>query len=616
MRWLLLSLLPHLASASWGHGPRGIHPINDRYLAVADSSIDSILIVDGNSGGAVVGHVVLHERSKDEKTHKWLNPVSVATCDTCNHLFVTSDSMFFAIAIDKPLIDMAQSHDFSSLAKSSVRPFWPENWSTKYQGDGNLRMVSIAQDGSSAYVAHATGGVFSFDPLNPTETNRRAKHVIKIGDADIGADINGVHHTRSLKNLIVTRSKTVHILKLMDEEGNNPLDYGEPIAYELALDYHCQKLYNGAEMNFMDTVIINEYAFVMGHPLHADGVSHNGVAIYRLTWYEEDEAWKDCIPIAGDGLKEASWVDGSGRESRFSATPVDMAVMPTEESHMIVMGDVDNRALRFIDVTVPVETHDNTDRVRVSSVPYNEDLFQVLYTDEEPWSNLSPETVMEQDGKSYYHSGADSLYAMNFEDAQDECARVGIGRICTLPQIRARFARGQYPTIDQDDTSWTTVWTNESCSSCHLEDPGMCPLGEDSDSSWGSNFKMLAIFNPKRGLQTQCIHVDRPVDAFSMCCGIGGPAVLNPKAASATVTSAAAATATEQAEADSAKKAGAISAGVVIPLLLMAVVAGYGLYMRKKAKPQWWPKFLRNDQREDTGHAPHREVDLRGRDYI
>jgi len=25
---------------------------------------------------------------------------------------------------------------------------------------------------------------------------------------------------------------------------------------------------------------------------------------------------------------------------------------------------------------------------------------------------------------------------------------------------------------------------------------------------------------------------------------------------------------------------------------------------------------LRNDQREETGHAPHREVDLRGRDYI
>jgi hypothetical protein len=27
-------------------------------------------------------------------------------------------------------------------------------------------------------------------------------------------------------------------------------------------------------------------------------------------------------------------------------------------------------------------------------------------------------------------------------------------------------------------------------------------------------------------------------------------------------------------------------------------------------------EVLRNDMREETGHAPHREVDLRGRDYI
>jgi len=611
MRWLFLSLLPHLTAALVGHGPRGIHPITDRYIAVADSSIDSILIVDGNTGGAVVGHIVLHEPALNGKTKKWLNPVSVATCDTCDHLFVTSGDMFFAIAVDRPLLEMAQSHDFSSLAKSSVRPFWPDAWSTKYQATGNLRMVSIAQDGSSGYVAHASGGIFSFDPLNPTEANRKAKHVIKIGDADIGADINGVHHTRSLKNLIVTRRKTVHILKLDDGEGKNPLEYGEPTAYELALDYHCQKLYDGEKMTFMDTVIINEYAFVMGRPEHAEGVAHNGVAVYRLTWYDDDEAWGDCTPIAGDGLKAAGWTDGSGRESRFSATPSDFAVMPTNESHMLVVGDVDNRALRFVDVTVPVESHDQTDLVRVSSVAYNEDLYQVLYADEEPWSDLDPETVMEQDGKSYYHSGEDSLYAMNFEDAQDECGRVGVGRICTLPEIRARFSRGQYPSIDEDDKSWTTVWTDEGCTSCHLEDPGKCPLGEgDTDSSWGTNFKMIAVFNPRRGLQTQCIHADRPVDTFSMCCGIGGPAVLNPKLASAAKNGSEA-----QEDAASQKKAGAISAGVLLPLMLLAAV-GYGLYMRKKTKPKWWPKFLRNNQREETGHAPHREVDLRGRDYI
>mmetsp|Transcript_13595 Transcript_13595/g.28847 ORF Transcript_13595/g.28847 Transcript_13595/m.28847 type:complete len:612 (+) Transcript_13595:124-1959(+) len=611
MRWLsLLSILPAFASAVTGRGPRGVHPINDRYIAVADSSIDAILIVDGNQGGAVVGHLVLHDSSADDDTDEWLNPVSLASCVECKHIFINSNSMLYAIALDKPLIAMAESHDFSSLAKSSVRPYWPENWSSKYKGDGNLRMISVAYDGSSAYVAHAKGGIFSFDPLNPSESNRRAKHVVHIGDADIGEDINGLHHTRSLRNLVITRNKYVHILKLLDDDGKNPLDYGAPEAYKLALNYHCNSLYDGEEMTFMDTVIINEYAFVMGHPKHSSKSAHNGVALYRLTWYEDDEVWSDCVQIAGSGLEEAGWVDGSGREARFSSTPHEIAVLPSAEMHMIVVGDVDNRALRYVDVSIPVETHDQTEKVRVSTVPYDEDLYQVLYQKEEPWTNLDVEQVMEQDGKSYFHSGIEGLYSMNFDTAQDECSRVGIGRVCTLPEIRARFARGQYPTIDGDDASWTTVWTAETCSSCHLEEPGRCPLGGDSSSAWGREYKMLAIYNPRKGLQNQCVRAEREVDTMSMCCGLGGPAVLNPSGAEDGSNGA-----TASAQSADAKKAGAISAGVIVPVLILAL-AMYGLYMRKKAKPSWWPKFLRNDNREETGHAPHREVDLRGRDYI
>ena len=37
--------------------------------------------------------------------------------------------------------------------------------------------------------------------------------------------------------------------------------------------------------------------------------------------------------------------------------------------------------------------------------------------------------------------------------------------------------------------------------------------------------------------------------------------------------------------------------GVTIPLLLVAVTM-YGLYTRKKTKPIWWLKLLRNDHRD------------------
>lgn len=600
----LLALLPGTTTAASsdhheisGHGARSVHPINERYMAVADSNVDSILIVDGNSGGAVVGHFVLHKDTLDSNPTNWMNPKSIATCDVCNHIFVNNNSMLFAIALDKPLLDMANEHDFSSLSKSTVRPFWPENWSDKYKGDGYLRQVSVAYDGSSAYLAHAMGGIFSFDPLEPTDANRKAQHVIKIGDADIGDNINGIHHTSSLKNLVITRDNYVHIAKLMDDDGENPIENGRPRAYTLSVNYHCDSLYDDEEMTFVDTVIINEYAFLLGHPTHSSESKHNGVSIYRLTWFDEDEAWHDCVQVAGDGLKDAGWVDGPGRESRFSATPTDLSVLPTSASHTVVVADTDNRAIRYVDVTIPVESHKHVDKVRVSSIAYDEDLYQVLYNKDEPWTGLTPESVMAQDGKSYYHSGKESIYSMDFDTAQDECQRVGIGRVCTLPEIRARFARGMYPTLAGDDSEWTTVWTAEQCRGCHLEDPGKCALGDSK--AWGSDSKMIAVFNPEKGLQTQCVESDRSMDTFSMCCGLGGPAVLNPQP-----------TASEQ-----AKKAAGISFGVIIPMLVVAVAA-YALYMRKKAKPSWWPKFLRNDQREETGHAPHREVDLRGRDYI
>lgn len=605
MKWLIPSLLlssfTGLASTAMleGHGPRALYPITERFVAVVDSSIDAVLIIDSKAGGAVVGHYILHDESVNSDTDRWVNPISITSCGDCQYIFLTNPYMFFTIRLEKPLADMARELDFSGFTqKSQIAPRWFDGWNPKYKEDGNLRMVSAAADGSSGYVTHATGGVFSFNPLAPTTEDPSAKHVIRIGQAGIEEnDINGIHHTSSNKNIILTSSKYVHIVKTTSSDGSNPLDNDQVTAYKLPLDYHCDYLYGGNDMTFMDMVIINNYAFVLGHPTPKKG-QHNGVAIYRLTWDEDDEQWHDCEQIAGSGLQDAGWVDGSGKEARFSATPHDIAVLPTEDSksHIIVVPDTGNRAVRFIDVSYPVEAGDETDKVRVYSAPYNEHLYEVMYSSEASYAGLTPELAMREDGKSYYHGGSENLYTMNFNAAQDECSRVGIGRVCTLPEIRARFARGQYPAPSSNDEDWTTVWTNEDCSSCHLAEPGAC-----ESSEWGDEYKMIAIFRPTTGLEAQCVHNERPVDTYSMCCGVGGPAVLDGSYL-----------ASPQAQ---AKKAAGISFGVLIPFMLIGV-AMYGLYMRKRAKPAWWPKFLRKDRREETGHAPHREVDLRGRDYI
>lgn len=461
----------------------------------------------------MVGHFVLHDRRDDptepdshigmgKRVSNWVDPLSLSTCDDCKHLFVTSKDNFYKIALDRPLAEMAASHDFSGFtSKSTIAQFWPEGWGKAYKGDGNLRTVSVAEDGSSGYVSHIKAGVFSFDPLNPVESDDNAWLVMPSSSAGIdGQEIIGLHHTESLKNLVLTSSEHVHFVAIKDSSGRNPLDKGHVTAYRLPLDYHCNYLYGGQDMTFTDAVVINDYAFVMGHPVE-NGV-HNGVAIYRLTWKPDEEEWHECVQVAGSGIEEAAWVDGDGRQARFSMTPHDIAVLPSRDSHTIVVADADNRAVRYVDVTIPVETDDDSidsKTVRVASIPYNEDLWSVLYKKEDPWTSLTPETVMESDGKSYYRTGAAVLQSMSFEEAEDECSRVGVGRVCSLPEIRARFARGQYPTRDGSDSSWTTVWTNEMCSSCHLNEPGACAAGADKNS-WGQEYKMVANYLPKRGL--------------------------------------------------------------------------------------------------------------------
>ena len=512
---LLLAVLSTTRAEVHGKGPLGIHPISSRYLAVADSSIDAVLILDGQSAGAVVGHFVLHDRRNDppnsdlhigsgRNMEGWVDPLSLSTCDTCKHLFLTSPDAFYKIVLDRPLAEMAASHDFSPFTtKSTISEYWPENWGKAYKGDGNLRTVSIAPDGSSGYVSHTKAGVFSFDPLNPVESDDNAWLVMPSDSSGIdGQEIIGLHHTYSMKNLILTSSEHVHFVSIKDSNGRNPLDKGHITAYRLPLDYHCDYLYGGSDMTFTDAVIINDYAFVLGHPT-VSGV-HNGVALYRLTWKPDEESWHECVQVAGSGLESAAWVDGDGRQARFSMTPHDIAILPTRDSHTIIVADADNRAVRYVDVTIPVETDDdsvNPKSVRVASIPYNEDLWSVLYKKEDPWTSLTPETVMESDGKSYYRTGAEVIQSMNFEEATDECSRVGVGRVCSLPEIRARFARGQYPTREGNDNSWTTVWTNEVCSSCHLSGPGACSADGGKDS-WGQDFKMVAEFRPKSGLIT------------------------------------------------------------------------------------------------------------------
>jgi hypothetical protein len=95
------------------------HPVPARNVVVVDLSIDALLMVDGQAGGDVVGHVVLHDQL-DNNVNKWLNPLSVATCNPCKHIFMMSKNMLYIIDLDRPLKDMANNCNFLLLLSASL----------------------------------------------------------------------------------------------------------------------------------------------------------------------------------------------------------------------------------------------------------------------------------------------------------------------------------------------------------------------------------------------------------------------------------------------------------------------------------------------------------------
>ncbi len=76
--------------------------------------------------------------------------------------------------------------------------------------------------------------------------------------------------------------------------------------------------------------------------------------MYHLTWDEDDKAWHECVQVARDSLLAAGWVDGVGWDSHFLNTPRNMAVLPHLMTHMVMVANADDRALRYVDATVPV----------------------------------------------------------------------------------------------------------------------------------------------------------------------------------------------------------------------------------------------------------------------
>ncbi len=73
---------------------------------------------------------------------------------------------------------------------------------------------------------------------------------------------------------------------------------------------------------------------------------HNGNAVYHLTWDKDNEVWHDCVQVVRDGLLAAKRVNRVGRDSCFSNTPRNIAVLLHSKAHVVLVAYANNGVLR------------------------------------------------------------------------------------------------------------------------------------------------------------------------------------------------------------------------------------------------------------------------------
>ena len=464
-----------------GKGTIDVYAINHQYAAVTDSNFDSIFVLDILRGG-VVGKLILHRN--ETKPGDWTNPTGLTSCDDCSFIILTSthDAHMYRIELPygKSLLSMAEYHDFSALTWAEIIPYWP--WS-EFEPNGKIRMVTMRRDGSIGYAAHYDYGLFQFDALY----DRHHKNLLLQPAHNIpGKHVSGLNLSNDGRRLVATTPEIVVIYEA-DERINELREI---------VNVNLSKLCSNGKysMHFRDAVLIDDELVAVGHK--GGNEDNRGMALYNIS---SSPGWDLCHTLAGDDLTRPGWIDGFGKNVRFSR-PHAMTFIP--KHNYLLITDIDNRALRKANLD-----KGDVNFGQISTISYDEDLWRIMYDVKSKYQQL-PTKVLVPKEKTSVHN-------MTYFEAKNYCLKQHQGRLCSLPEIRS----------EENIISNIETWTSQPCHSCWLRTPGHCnppsvieSSAQRDKSAWGAQVFMVAQIQ-QGDVETKCLHENSTyVVGLPICC--------------------------------------------------------------------------------------------------
>ena len=470
---LLLSMALDLVTGT-GKGPIGLFAVDDRFAVVADSEFNGLFVVDVLLGGVVGSRLWPGDGSAPKS---WNSMTGLASCPTCDFIFVTTShgAKFWRLHLDRPLAEMGQKRDFLSLHRAPIVECGDD-------GIQSTRMVAISEDGKHGFLATFYDGVFHFDPRD-----RARPQLTNVLDKTIAKKASGVSVSQDGKTLYVTLYSSVLVASVTaqpqsEKSGVRNLKIG--------------KLCHKSSLHIRETAEVNGVLYVVGHP----GGRNPGMVVFAV-----QPKRQSCSEVAGNSKKPTGWLDGVGDQVRFSR-PHQIIRFGTD----VLLSDIDNRALRRIDLS-------SEDKFHVSTVPYDEgNLWGRLWQG----ATATKQPLIED---------LDVFGSVNASTGAKEakfCAQQGL-KLCSLSSLRLE-ASSQKTRLPEA----MSVFTSQPCNSCWLHYPGQCPPPSPSDkassrdnAAWGYGTQMVAHFETKghhaKGprLRFECQKDNSPTHhVFRACC--------------------------------------------------------------------------------------------------
>ena len=471
--WVLLNLGQAHAA---GQGPIGVWPVSARHVLVADSSLPGLVLVDLQSGIAI-------ERLRMDK----MRPVGVASCSGCNFVLISSGTKrnFWLLHLEGTTSGLIEKTGKLGLVNARLEALQIDA-AAGSQVDG--RMVLVSEDGKTAFIASLKDhALFKVDLSK--KPNAQALLQDKGGQPyGVNWDARGGLLVSMHKRVVWRVTVDGEVLAIYDTKAAGCPGTSEfKPSLRAAVDDPSNK----------DSVLI-----LANNPRTKDAV------IWRLQI--DSQGKQSCSNAFGKIGEGPGWVDAAGEAIEFSR-PHYFALLPNTQPPQAILTDIDNRALRILDLTSYTS----------STVMYNRDQAFAAVAPEKRaskvscaqlgWKTSTERLGLRETPSCIQPLQSDSL-KLTLSQAGAYCSSQG-ARLCEPAELLATDLRT--PVL---------AWSAAECASCwHGKAGDHC--GESITEiktrprSWHSG-QALAAFDTTAGspATTVCLPVEANLKAAALCC--------------------------------------------------------------------------------------------------